>query len=61
MGKQFERIIAPGTFVVCLGFVITLVNLFVSDSGHPINLITGGLDILCVVLAWILVKFGRSY
>ena len=61
MGKQFERIIVPGTFVVFLGFVITCVNLYAQGSGHPINLITGGLDILGVVIAWILVKCGRSY
>ena len=61
IGKQFERIMIPGTLIVCLGCITTCINLFVYNSGHPINLITNGIDILFTIILWTLVKSGKSY
>ena len=61
MGTQFERVVWPGIIIVCLGFIVTCVNLFVYNSGHPINLITGGLDILFALTTWILVKIRKAH
>ena len=61
IGKQFERIMIPGTLIICLGVIVTFINLYVSDSGHPINLVTGGIDIIFTIILWTLVKCGKSH
>ena len=59
IGKQFQRIIWPLTIFVIIGFINSCVNLYIYRSGHPINLVTGALDVLLICYFWVSIKCGR--
>jgi hypothetical protein len=59
-GKQFERVIWPISIVLILAYAISLYDVYVLNTGHPIWTITGGLDMVLIAAVLILVKVGKA-